>query len=202
MPTLLNESIVSISFDDEDRRVNLVHKPKPRYPGIHESDILQYVAYEVGWLKQGERQEEDYPWRWAMGKAWEEYWFSLPWAQEATEWQPGEIVKDEIAGNADGLTSDDTWGILIEETKCTEKKVKTGEELLGERMWMHQGMSYCYLYNTQVVRWVPQFYRGDYRGSGPIVKTYTVLFSQTEILQNWSMLRKYRDRVAQSRFGV
>lgn len=195
MPVLLDERIITLEFADLHHRSPIVRPTQPptRDPGMHQSDILAYIARNIGELKPGEPLEEDMPWRMALGVMWEEFYFSLI---PESDWQPGEIVQDGIAVNCDGITSAECisinpWGEnLIEETKCTEKKVKTGEEFLAEWMWMHQGRAYGETYSPEIVRWSIMYYRGNYAGSGPICKQYTVRFSPREIKQTWQMLLK------------
>lgn len=213
MPTLLDERRLIIEFSDLYRRRPLRRPlvPSERYEGAHQSDILAYVARKAGHLKPGERLEEEIPERMFMGIMFEEMYFSLV---PDVEWQPGEVVEDEIAVNADGIgrigvedkdTSADRepegqMETYIEETKCTEKKIRTGEEMLEEFMWMHQGRSYCYAYGKQyvdpirLVRWTIWYYRGDWRGSGPVCMQYLVRFSDKEVEQTWAMLKKNKDK--------
>jgi len=199
VPVLLSARTITLEFADLFKRRPIVRpaKPSSRYPGAHQSDILAYIARKIGELKPGEELEEDMPWRMAMGNMWEEFYFSL---LPDSDWQPGEIVQDGIAVNADGITSGFPVGFIagqpdgrvetiIEETKCTEKKFRTGDQFLSEWMWMHQGRAYCYVYGPRIVRWTVMFYRGDYRGSGPIVGEYIVEFSDKEVQQTWGMLK-------------
>ena len=222
MAILLEERTVTLEHADMYRRVPIQRPSQPlaRAAGWHASDLLRDIAIEYGWLKRGsaedqEAQPTDFPWRWALGQAWEEYWFSFHCHYTAdddyTIWQPGERRVDEIAVNADALTRvprdregrspRPDWsarrGITcwVEETKNTEKKVRSGEEFLMEKMWMHQARSYVLRYVPEarvgggVCRWTVQYYRGDYRGSGPVCVQYAVYFSAGECVSTWDMLR-------------
>lgn len=210
MATLLDERTVTLEFADLRHRRQLPVTVLPRSPGWHQSDLLRDIALEYRWLKPGSMDDQefrpgDYPWRWALGHAWEEWWFSFQ--EPETVWQPGERVEDGIAVNADGLTSrgyDEgkrpEWavmhniGVWVEETKHTEKRVRTGAEFLGEKLYMHQGRAYLYVYVPEsresggVVRWTVMFYVGTRAGSGPIVKQYAVWFSGAEIRGSWNLL--------------
>jgi hypothetical protein len=207
MPTLLSESVVSIEFADLARRrpIDRPTRSLLRHKGWHQSGVLAYIAREVGWLKPGEPLEDELPGRLALGIMWEEFYFSLE--PSTTIWQPGEVVKDRIAMNADGIGPWKGAGrnerAVMVETKCTEKKVREGEEFLQEKMWMYQGMNYLSGYGpigydgdelSSIVRYVVNFYRGDYRGSGPIVKEYAVEFGEEEVKSAWRLMLKYRDR--------
>jgi hypothetical protein len=81
---------------------------------------------------------------------------------------------------------------FLEETKCTEKKLKSGEQFLEEWIWMHQGRAYCYAYGPRIVRWSIWYYRGDYKGSGPVCMQYLVKFTDQECEATWAMLRKFQ----------
>jgi hypothetical protein len=81
----------------------------------------------------------------------------------------------------------------IWETKCTEKKARTAEEFLQEFVYMQQGRSYCKTYGCNVVRWIIWFYRGNYDGKGPVCREYTVHFSDKEIEDTWTMMKKNKD---------
>lgn len=214
MATLLDERTITLELSDLRERVPISRPSQPptRSPGWHESDLLRDVALEYGWLKRGSVEDQeslpgDYPWRWALGQAWEEFWFSFQGPETGTVWQPGERVVDGIAVNADGLTitphslcpwvqavGGDGRAQWLEETKHTEKRVRTGAEFMTEKLWLHQGRAYCYCYLPDaatlggVVRWTIQFYRGDYKGSGPVCKQYTVGFSAGEVTGTWGLL--------------
>lgn len=197
MPTLLKAERLIIEFKDLNARRPLERPEEPpaRDPGAHQSEILAYVARNIGKLKAGEKLEEDIPERMLMGYMWEEFYFSM---LTNVIWQPGEAVEDGIAVNCDGIGAgggeDVCWAEeWVEETKCTSKKVKTGEEFLEEWMWMHQGRAYGYVYGPKVVRWAILYFMGDYRGSGPVIMRYTVQFSDKEVEQTWRMLTKNKD---------
>jgi hypothetical protein len=195
MSTLLYERDVTLQPSDLEGRLTLSRPPsRPRAAGVHVSGILQAIAAEVGWLKPGERDEDTYPMRWAMGVAWEEFWFSM---KPMALWQPGEATKDGVSGNCDGITEWDAeaGGSVIEETKCTELKIRTWAELEAEKkIWMHQLRAYCYLYGIDTTRLVPNYYRGDWRGSGPLVREYLVRWSEKEIDDTWRMLLKWKHK--------
>jgi hypothetical protein len=221
MAILLDERIVNLELTDLEHRVPLRRPDRPptRSPGWHESDLLRDIALEYRWLKVGDVEDQelrrgDYPWRWALGQAWEEFWFSFQGPETGTGtgtgtgtiWQPGERVVDGIACNADGITtylslmpytirpSVNGTGKMLEETKHTEKRVRTGQEFLAEKLYMHQGRAYvyCYLPDARevggVVRWTVMHYLGNRAGSGPVCKQYVVRFTAAEVVGTWDLL--------------
>jgi hypothetical protein len=188
-----------IEFADLYRRhpIRRPDGPLARYSGAHQSDILAYIARKIGKLKEGEPLEEDIPERMLMGIMFEEFYFSmLVGGVEGVEWQSGEVVEDGIAVNCDGIgVFVDSYDSnpFIEETKCTEKKIKSGEDFLQDFLWMHQGRAYCYAYGPRVVRWTIWYYRGNWAGSGPVCMQYVVKFNDKEVAQTWAMLKKNKD---------
>lgn len=237
MAVLLEERTVRLELADLSARRPIARPggsaaPLPRASGWHASDLLRDIALEYGWIKprsidDQESYPSDYPWRWAGGIMFEEYWFSFPpdpnsltgAAPIDTIWQPGERTHDGISVNADGITTvaveaggkyapffplGAVAGVIVEETKNTEKKVRTGEEFLGERMWLHQGRGYVLRYVPDaevcggVARWTVYHSRGDYAGLGPIVKQYVVGFGAAEIRNSWELLVE-RKRVLEER---
>jgi hypothetical protein len=203
MPTILDVREIKLEFRDLMARQPLTHEKQKRAPGHHLSGILAHIGQQIGKIDKQTITEElgldrEYSWRWALGIMWEEFWFSL---QPNTVWQPGQLSKDGIWVNGDGLTADPievlpllpNGTLLVEETKCTEKKVREPEEFLQEWMWMHQGRGYCKVYGPSITRYTVMYYRGNYKGSGPIVMQYTIGFEQKEIDATWNMLLRFRD---------
>lgn len=203
MPELLDERVVTLEFDDLHRRVLLSKPvvPLPRTVGVHQSGILCHIARNIGILKPGELDEEEYPLLWALGAAWEEYAASF---YPDMEWQPGELTVDDISMNADGLSCGRIENVMtfgdpfLEEFKFTFKGVATGAEFLKDKkwwLWLKQAAGYCHGYGTRVVRWHVCHVRGDYKSFGPVYRQYVVRFSDREIAQNWQMLLNNRDAV-------
>ena len=197
LATLIYERDVQLEFSDLQRRVPLPRPDRPlaRSPGHHVSGILYAIARRVGWLKPNEKDEAELPWRMAMGNMFEEFYFSL---RLDCQWQPGEQQADGVWGNCDAICEDGdpVWGIkepIVEETKFTECKVRTWEELSGVQakggkpVWMHQGKDYLHLYGPRYMRWTIGYYRGDWKGSGPVVRQYLVRFDDQEVRQSWQM---------------
>ena len=194
---------ISLEFSDLARRrpIAIPDSPLPRASGLHLSDVLTHVAVKVGKLQRGERLEEDYPWRMAMGNMWEEFYFSL---HPEYVWQPGEKSIDGVAMNADGvggLECSQPFDLALIDTKCTEcKAILTAEDLaekFSKNWWFyqHQARGYCHGYEVDTFIWPMLHYRGDWQGSGPLAMEYTVRFDQSEIAQTWEMVKKYRDEL-------
>jgi hypothetical protein len=193
MPELLSIRRIALEFTDLWKRVPIVRPDRPlaRAPGIHQSDVLRWIAInKVGKMKPGERLESDYPWRMALGNMWEEFYFSL---RPDYIWQPGERIVDGVALNADGYGE---WGdepALID-TKCTERKVcETLEDWLESWITEHAARAYLYCYGPRVFVWPVMHYRGDWRGSGPVAQEYAVRFTDHEVTSTWIMIQRWKD---------
>jgi len=193
MPELLSIRQISLEFADLARRspIERPSAPLARDPGIHQSDILRWIAInKTGKMKYGERLEEDYPWRMALGNMWEEFYFSL---RPDYIWQPGERVVDGVALNADGLGEWEDEVALID-TKCTERKVcSTLEGWLESWITEHAARAYLYCYGPRVFVWPVMHYRGDYAGSGPLAVEYVARFSDFEVESTWTMIQRWKD---------
>lgn len=98
--------------------------------------------------------------------------------------RPGEVELDGIVGSPDGYDQD--TGIL-DEYKCTWKSIKNAHPENIWR-WMVQVKGYCKMLGTTTVRFHILYLMGDYRGSGPLYRSYLFSFTQREIDDNWSML--------------
>lgn len=212
MPTLLSESRLIVEFADLALRhpIKRPSQPLERADCAHQSDILSFIARKINKLGDYEQLEEDIPDRMLMGQMWEEFYFSMV---PDTIWQPGEMILDGIAVNADGLAVFDTGtefgGVdysdvpYFEETKCTEKSARSGERFLEEWMWMHQGREYAKVYLPEadwyVGKWTILYYRGAWsKGTvapagvgmfkGPLIMQYVVQFTKAEVDQTHKML--------------
>jgi hypothetical protein len=211
MPVLLAENIVQLEFSDlwKRRPIDRPDRPLARAAGHHQSQVLAHVARKVGWLKPNEKDESEYPLIWGLGQAIEEYIFSF---YKSLIWQPGELVRDGIAMNCDGLGFEHdpymayypsvTFGMArvnqLVECKATFKSVATGEEFVKDPKWaiyQHQGREYCYGYGPRAVRWEIWHMRGDYKTFGPVWKQYVVGFSDKECEQTHRLLLRYKGEV-------
>lgn len=98
--------------------------------------------------------------------------------------RPGEVELDGIVGSPDGY--DQSTGVL-DEYKATWKSAHNAHP---EQVWkwLVQVKGYCKMLGTTTVRFHVFYINGDYRGSGPIYRSYLFLFTQLEIDENWSML--------------
>ena len=98
--------------------------------------------------------------------------------------RPGEVELDGIVGSPDGY--DKSTGIL-DEYKCTWKSINNAHPE-NVWKWMTQVKGYCKMLGTNTVRFHILYIMGNYRGSGPLYRSYLFTFTDIEIEENWSML--------------
>lgn len=188
MPTLIDETDVTLTQDDLLRRVHLPRQvdptthlivPPKRTPGLHLSGLIRYVA-ETSRITDRVKEiaAEEYPLAFAMGVAWEEFAVSL---YPEIVWQPGE-VDEPVIMTCDGITVHDgtgKTGFILEEFKRSRAKKKPGHLFCCDKWaWMHQGMGYCIGYQTDLVRWHVLW---DMEFPQPIYTKYLVSFSVEEL---------------------
>lgn len=206
MPTLLEQTEVHLEWTDIAKRVR--HPAPPthvRAPGTHLSGILRAIAIESGILKvyapqnvdstqrggsAADLDEDIMPLRMIMGMAVEEYFAGF---YPDMQWQPGELERDGIFGNPDGITLNPLLNgggsVMVDEFKATWKSEFTygGKQFLSNWMWMRQGMGYCAMLGTRWVRFHIVWMNGDYRPPQPRYYRYLVEFTQKEIDNAWNL---------------
>ena len=206
MPRVVEETEVRIEWADIESRVTHERPAKyKRTPGKHLSSVLRYIATTAGILKgvdpktgkwKGDTtlDEDEMPLRMALGMAWEDWAVGL---YPEMVWQPGEIERDNVYGTPDGLSAI-TLGnleICIDEFKCTWKSSHQ-RPILGEWMWMNQGMGYCAMSQMDIryVRYHVMYVCGNYRPPAPSYMRYLVEYSQQEIDRTWALVMRNKDK--------
>lgn len=98
--------------------------------------------------------------------------------------RPGEVELDGIVGSPDGY--DPTTGML-DEYKLTWKSIRNAHP---ENVWKWQVQvkGYCKMLGTTTARFHVFYVMGDYRGSGPLYRSYLFSYTQREIDENWQLL--------------
>ena len=184
MPVLISETDVKLERSDLMRRIVLPREVGPdgfivqpaRAPGLHLSGLLKYVAYASRIsARVAEVADEEHPWRWALGQAFEEFAASL---YPDMVWQPYECQTPVIM-NCDGIEVRDNSGLVLCEFKNNRAKKYSGADLIKKKyLWMQQGLGYCLGYGTDMVEWhvmsVMHF-------PDPVYTKYLVQFSQDEL---------------------
>lgn len=136
----------------------------------------------------------------AVGLAWERF-YGLQ--QEINFHGIGELTRCGIIGTPDGLEFDDL-GCIVHELKATWKSSRDDREdpqerLMREYYWTAQVASYAALSTVGeievsnpnlVTRGMLHvlYLMGNYRGSGPQLKVYSLTYRPEEIVANWRLL--------------
>jgi hypothetical protein len=112
----------------------------------------------------------------------------------------GELALNGIIGTPDGLSFDPITGVpTLHELKLTWKSSRSDRETPSQRlarefMWLSQCKAYCMqascpdllVTNAHLhVYWV----NGNYKGSGPEYRRYSLDFSPQELAANWRLIR-------------
>jgi hypothetical protein len=138
-----------------------------------------------------------------IGLAWEEYYLGMFLKGKVMK-HPAERCVDGIHMSPDGVSKE--WlerenvphpGVMItrvHEVKATYKSINTVGDLSREWLWLTQVKAYCKGMKTTHANLHVLFICGDYKMPiRPMVKEWTLEFTQHEIDENWAMLREYRD---------
>jgi hypothetical protein len=198
---IIEEVVVNLSWSDLD---NLTFHPRPqhkRQPGVHVSQVINWLAGPEGLGLYKERDEnEDMPLGVLLGMGFEEVAVRL--IPPPFQWQPKPLVKDGLIGSPDGLNwisgEGSTQTIpIIEEFKRTLKSRHTSGNVLLNWPWVSQMQAYCALdpRKPQLARLHVDWDAGDYRPPRAEYRRYLIRFERTEIENNWRLLLKYRDKV-------
>lgn len=192
---LISESVVQMQLSD--LQSNRVHRcppiMTPRASGVHLSGILRFIAIQTGYLKLGVEStradfEDDFPLIMMMGMFFEEGMASM---YPDMIWQPGEMTRDGISGNMDGL-SEYEGEPIIDEFKFTKKSSRY--PVTEQWMWIQQGLGYCNLYQlARLVRFNVLHINGNYKERDPVLRRSIVEFTERDLQLGWAMLLKYRD---------
>jgi hypothetical protein len=130
----------------------------------------------------------------AMGLAWEIVVFAkLQEGGRGVDWQPGELERDGIVGNPDGVEEDGEGGWLVHEVKLTWQWVKPIEECW---MWLRQGMGYLAMLRGAMLEARKCQYHVGYvngAGKGPMGVTWECEWTEAEIEGAWKQLAAQRN---------
>lgn len=170
--------------------------PSVRSSGTHVSDVIRDLMNTV--VKPGERE----PWdtlskdekerlnNYASGGwMWEQIIRdALIRAREAagvpdSYMKAGELELDGLYGTPDWVDTR-LWRDI--EFKCTWRSSRRPLEDFWE--WLVQVKAYCYMMDMEKAEIHAMFIMGDYRGSGPQYKAWSLVFEGFELRENWMML--------------
>lgn len=181
MPRLLEEKEIILEWSDLERRVPKTRASSmERASGVHLSGIIKATLQTMKELDIYD-QTDEMPLCVMLGTFFEEGLVTL---YPDMIWQPGEVSRDGVVGNPDGLTV-----TQLEEFKFTMKSQykHQGEDILKEKRWMWQISGYCHMMCLTQARLHVCWSRGDYRQKwGPVYYTYTIGFTEEELARFWN----------------
>lgn len=170
--------------------IQLPRDDAERSPGVHVSEIVRDIGFQMGYLKPEYLNANMDVTRVAMGLAWEDWVF--PKQHPEVSYHPGEVMPGGIACSTDGVSWFGT-DLRVHECKLTWKSMKREQDLQNEWMWLSQTMGYCFGWGTPYARYHIYWVNGDYkRGEdtgGPQYKLYDLEFTPRELNDNWQMLQ-------------
>lgn len=174
-----------------------------RTPGLHLSDILDYIDEAMG-VQYGNdwnrTQTMD------AGFIWERH-LERTFAEAMAE-RIGEVERDGILMSPDGVMLDDGLANpngqiicepsdypILEEYKWTWKSSRHRPWDIVR--WMFQVKSYLYALDMYIAVMRIAHVMGDYKGSGPTYRVVRMEFTANELQSNWDMILRNRDALLQ-----
>ena len=187
----------------------------PRSSGVHLSGILrkmalkygklpaEYASSNLGQLIRDTAFEDagrvPQLVKAAFGMAWED-WI----VRHVGSWcpgfihQPGELIRDNIRGNLDGISFNDAGQPVVHEFKFTFKSMS--RSIADEWLWLAQITGYAALVREylgqscteaflHVAYAMGDYSRGD--GSGPKYQPYRILMEEEEVERAWGEIVKH-----------
>jgi len=184
VPTLLSETEVKLEWSDLATRKPRRERVLVRASGDHLKAIVVHALSKAGLL---DCREDDFgPLYAALGVAWEYFAVSL---YPDMDWQPGEVEKDGVFGNPDGLSLAADGSGVLEEFKLTWKSRRPHEEssvrVCVERQWMWQLSGYLYMMGLTRARLHVFYVNGDYRPPRPRYFVYEIEFDKADLARFW-----------------
>jgi hypothetical protein len=164
--------------------------PMFRKPGLHLSDIIQYLLISRGIYKESAYKNST---RLQLGLAFE--WATKARYREDPRYNYVEMAftKDRIHCNPDFVD----LGVAVDEFKCTWLSSSKGwnDDGFDESFWKFivQDMGYCYGLDYSVGRLHVCHVNGNYKwgtdGAEPTCPVYEEKWTRRQLLRNWEMLR-------------
>lgn len=160
----------------------------PRAQGLHLTSIIKHIQDQINPYKSGGFQHRDATME--MGFIWEDL---LSYVQgDRMGKRLNDIQCEGVYCNPDGLGYDpkDGKSPVVEEYKCTWRSIK--KLPTEDARWMMQVKAYCYVLKVRVAVMHILYVMGDYKGSGPMPKSYRIEFTQREIDDNWNVIQDHK----------
>lgn len=180
--------------------------PMKRSPGKHVSEILRRICIDRGMYEESTEIDQT---RLVLGQAFEKAILEWRRARFPNRYvQIGEMCLDGIYGNMDDL---DIIEREVSECKCTWRSAFAADKcdldtvpgpdhpIRGPQYWKDwaQVMAYCKMSSSVLKtpiykgRLMLCHVQGDYREFKVVYREWTKTFSQTELNNNWLMIKHY-----------
>jgi hypothetical protein len=161
-----------------------------RTPGIHASDIIRHIHKAMVPEKLGRFTEDDLDILAFIGRLWEAQIAKSVCRPPRYE-RIGEIEKDGIIMSPDSIDTIDPW---LQEFKVTWRSARTPLE--SEFKWLAQIKAYCHALEMDRCTLYILYVCGTYTPPiPPIPRAWDLLFTATELRENWDMLLANKDAV-------
>lgn len=182
--------------------------PLARHPGLHVSTILRDIGTRTGIMKDFAPCQEDQGlvhahgmnYMMMAGLAWESWLFRRV---SGIIWQPGEMVVDNIAMNADGFGEvvwpDNRSPFYNKTVDCLFECKVTWQSVANPELpgWYRiaQIMAYCHGFGITHAQLYIKHMRGDYKlDFGPQMYRWDLEFTAKEVTDNWAMIVRESQR--------
>ena len=162
-----------------------------RTPGVHVSDIIRYIdkAMNEGKEKDNKFTEDDLELFAIIGRMWEAQ-ISNAMLKPPRYERIGEIECDGIILSPDSI---DTKEWSLQEFKVTWRSARRTIE--SEFKWLTQVKAYCYALGMCRASIYALYVNGTYQPPCPIPKAWDILFSPSELQDNWNMLLRNKEKM-------
>lgn len=180
-------------------------KRAPR-PGVHLSDILQYIRKGMGSKFSKELSESDFH-RFLMGEAFESGVMARGLRIKVLDhhphrWAAYNFVLNDIALTTDAVCFECEKHPLVWEVKLTWFGTK--KEVTAPEFWIYHVQLMAYVYALQVElqkkvvgRFVFGYVNGNYTTDRkPRIRAWDIHFTEPELHNNWKMILRTRDEMA------
>jgi hypothetical protein len=158
-----------------------------RTPGTHVSDIIRHIDKAMNKEKDNKFTEDDLELFAIIGRMWEAQ-ISKAMLKPPRYERIGEIECDGIIMSPDSI---DTVEWSLQEFKVTWRSARRTIE--SEFKWLTQVKAYCYALGMCRVSIYALYVCGTYQPPVPIPKAWDLLFSPSELQDNWAMLLRNKE---------
>ena len=154
----------------------------PRSNGIHVSAVIRHMSKAIGRQKENDFTDEDLNMFASVGRMFETQLAAAMCPPPRYE-RIGEIECDGIIGSPDAI---DTKEWSVQEYKANFSSATKPIESKIEYFW--QMKAYCYMLSMCRASLFVFYPGGTWRPPTPIFKCWDILFSPSELKENWDMI--------------